>query len=720
MKGLPFRLEIIEADTSWVVLCSSECGEATVRVPAPYSGEELRAVLAEVETALTRSFSSVVTRRSAQTERPVREFGERLTGAVLRDEILIQFDRCRSRARAEDRPLRVLIGANGPRVERIPWEYLVDPAGRDDYLSLRVPVVRNLRLMNPAPPLSLTLPLRVLGISARPRDLPVLDEQREREHIARVLQEKSSDNVDVHWLPGDRWEDLRDALRFGTWHVLHCVCHGGFDEEQNTGFLELSRDDGSARPVYARDFERLILDGTQLRLIVLNACESAVSGADDVFTSTAANLIRAGVPAVVAMQYEITDQAAFTFASSFYEHVAQGLPVDRAVTFARQDVKMSLGSLEWATPVLFLADRTRIFSVPKGQQEEPPDAPVDLRKRDRDVPPGEEPGTSAAPPPRPHPATAPSEPGLPAPRRTGVLAELGWCDHVALGPRNLLAAACGDGLVRVLDASTGLTVARCTLANCARPVQLAWGPWRRHVASRHEDGKIVVWDLQTEVPARLLNVGPGSGASLAFSGDGHWLAVAVGEHVHVYDANGAQVRDIPVAQGRKAGAWQSGVHGRLGPLAFAPDGRHLVVAGTDGVVRQLDVRGRQVAEWQHPQPVHALAVTPGVVATGCADGRVRVWSWAGRLLRSTPHGPEPTHLALSADASVLAVSDIEGLITLWDLRSGRTTAPAEGSGRPSVGIAFLEGGQGLVASTRQGAVEHWTLPDWMAAPGGDA
>ena len=60
-------------------------------------------------------------------------------------------------------------------------------------------------------------------------------------------------------------------------------------------------------------------------------------------------------PSVVAMQYEISDPAALAFSSSFYEGLARGLPVDRAVTLARESVKMTLHSLEWATPVLFLA-----------------------------------------------------------------------------------------------------------------------------------------------------------------------------------------------------------------------------------------------------------------------------------------------------------------------------------------------------------------------------
>ena len=55
------------------------------------------------------------------------------------------------------------------------------------------------------------------------------------------------------------------------------------------------------------------------------------------------------------MKYEITDTAALVFASSFYGQIAQGVPVDRAMTRAREAVKMTNDSLELATPVLFLS-----------------------------------------------------------------------------------------------------------------------------------------------------------------------------------------------------------------------------------------------------------------------------------------------------------------------------------------------------------------------------
>ena len=92
-----------------------------------------------------------------------------------------------------------------------------------------------------------------------------------------------------------------------------------------------------------------------LRLVVLNACEGARGGKRDIFSSTASILIEQGVPAVLAMQYEISDKAAVEFSRSFYEAIADGWPVDAATSEARMAIRLEAGnSFEWGTPVLFM------------------------------------------------------------------------------------------------------------------------------------------------------------------------------------------------------------------------------------------------------------------------------------------------------------------------------------------------------------------------------
>ena len=98
----------------------------------------------------------------------------------------------------------------------------------------------------------------------------------------------------------------------------------------------------------------MIRDHRSLRLVVLNACEGARSARDDPFRGVAQALVRQGIPAVIAMQFEISDPAALVFSQSFYQAIADGLPVDVATVEARRAMFADGNEVEWATPVLYL------------------------------------------------------------------------------------------------------------------------------------------------------------------------------------------------------------------------------------------------------------------------------------------------------------------------------------------------------------------------------
>ena len=102
------------------------------------------------------------------------------------------------------------------------------------------------------------------------------------------------------------------------------------------------------------------------RLVVLNSCSGAAAGAGDLFSGTAAALVRGGVSAVAAMQHEISDPAAVAFARGFYAAIARGRGVDDAVSSGRVAI-LGTGdrTLEWVTAVLYLRGReTRLFTLP--------------------------------------------------------------------------------------------------------------------------------------------------------------------------------------------------------------------------------------------------------------------------------------------------------------------------------------------------------------------
>ena len=132
--------------------------------------------------------------------------------------------------------------------------------------------------------------------------------------------------------------DLRTALRGGPWHAYHFIGHGGFDPAGAEGTLALGDDDGGTYHLGAEDLAMLLSRHTSLRLVVLNACETGRSADRDPFSSVAGALMRKGLPAAVAMQYPISNDAAVEFSRTFYESLAHRRPVDEAVTEALRQV----------------------------------------------------------------------------------------------------------------------------------------------------------------------------------------------------------------------------------------------------------------------------------------------------------------------------------------------------------------------------------------------
>nr|MBA2346079.1 CHAT domain-containing protein [Rubrobacter sp.] len=167
------------------------------------------------------------------------------------------------------------------------------------------------------------------------------------------------------WLEGQTWRDLRRAMRRGgPWHVFHFVGHGDFDVARQESAIALTDGEtGREHLLRSRDLARLLDGHRYLRLVFLNSCEGARGSEGDPFSGTAATLVHNRIPAVVAMQYEVTDKAAIEFSRSFYEAVADGWPVDAAVTDARVAVSMD-SMLEWGTPVLYMRSPDgRLFDI---------------------------------------------------------------------------------------------------------------------------------------------------------------------------------------------------------------------------------------------------------------------------------------------------------------------------------------------------------------------
>src|SRR5215472_5693218 len=286
---------------------------------------------------------------------PLKDFGGKLYGAVFQDELRDTLLRSLSQTRARRLGMRLRLRlADAPELAELPWEFLYDPRlNRFLAQSRRTPLVRYLDLPDPPQPLSLEGQLRLLVMISSPTDYPELDVEQEWSLLTGALaQQQEEGQVIVERIPA-KMSALRRRLRQEEFHVFHFVGHGGYRPDWGDGVLVMEDRNGRPHEVTGEELGGLLSEYDAMRLAVLNACEGARSGASDPFAGMAQSLIQPGLPAVVAMQFEITDDAAIIFAHELYGAIADGYPLEAALAEARGAIRDEGNLTEWGTPVLY-------------------------------------------------------------------------------------------------------------------------------------------------------------------------------------------------------------------------------------------------------------------------------------------------------------------------------------------------------------------------------
>ena len=307
----------------------------------------------------------------------IESLGSKLFDSLIKDEARDVYRDARIAAELRGRGLRITLRlSDAPELMRLPWEFLYS---RPRFLSQSIdtPVVRTLDLETKRRPLRVGFPLKILGMVSSPQGYAGLDANEERRRLENALGRlKSAGVVELGWLEqatlaelGRRFSEPDDI------HVLHYIGHGAYDEASEHGILVLETPEGRAHDVSGEQLGRMLQDEKSLRLVVLNSCEGARTSRIDPFSGVATTLVEFDIPAVIAMQFEISNEAAIAFSESLYTGLAQGLPVDAALAPARRAI-LALREAEFGTPVLFLrAADARLFDLPPGIDQLPPKPP---------------------------------------------------------------------------------------------------------------------------------------------------------------------------------------------------------------------------------------------------------------------------------------------------------------------------------------------------------
>lgn len=327
---------------------------------APPLDEAARADLTwYLETYPAHYTTEIDDARAAGIAARLPEFGLALFNAVFADRAPA---RLYERFREADAPRLLTISGLHPSVLGQPWELLCDPDGTFLFLETpRIPIRRRLPGSGRAPfrP-AVKDRVHLLFVVSRPDGSGFLDPRADPMAVMDALDQAAPGRVTVEFLRPPTLEALRQRLNDASLppiDILHFDGHGVYDAhgqlddaKQRAGaYGDELRDAAAPAPHGYLLFETEkhepdlvaaatvgdLLQSKRVGLVILSACQSAMVGGDDPLASVAPRLIRAGIPAVLAMTQSVLVPTTRELSRHLYRALARGDSIGEALDEAR-------------------------------------------------------------------------------------------------------------------------------------------------------------------------------------------------------------------------------------------------------------------------------------------------------------------------------------------------------------------------------------------------
>ena len=256
-------------------------------------------------------------------------------------------------------------------------------------------------------------------------------------------------------------------------------------------------------------------------------------------------------------------------------------------------------------------------------------------------------------------------------------------------------------------------------------------------------GVLTVWDTTSGKEARAVRTGAAGVVSWAVSPGAKVVALATPEETTCWDLTGGTrlfvIKERPetLALSPDGGIlartrWDGGLElraagdghvidtlddtARHGPIAFTPDGNHLIKLTQGGnwdAVKVWEVfpdeRGHTLAGHRHVVTSVAFSPDGSALASGSLDHSVKLWDSPSGQERATlaGHADGVTGVCFGDDGRVLATASRDGTVRVWDAKTGRERAVLRGHDGAVRAVAFAAAGPLLASGGKDGTVRLW-------------
>jgi hypothetical protein len=365
---LELKIQSTEGSEYSVLAKSEEAKtDATTTFMLPFSQRELSLIMTTLRSA-AQNYHVLRSIVSPTGEEPLlEEVGKSLFDCLFRGPTLEYYNGMLNLVRRESRGLRIRLNIEPMELMPLPWEFLYSPL--DGFCSL----TRDVSLVRTADklprPYEIHPPLRMVILSSNPEGSATLSLQRE----SRVIKDATeplvkSKQISIEHIEAASLNDIRRrlmSLSDEPPHILHYMGHGDLDR------LLLEDEVGAAKPLSGGSLAIILRMIPSIKLVVLNACETGQADVSNMRLGVANALARSGMPAVIAMQFRISDDAALAFSKGLYEALVAGHPIDTAMVWARVTIhtEFSGNTAEWGTPVLYMLGKEPLFFQVMAQEK---------------------------------------------------------------------------------------------------------------------------------------------------------------------------------------------------------------------------------------------------------------------------------------------------------------------------------------------------------------